>query len=128
MTAAPINIFNILKNSYLDAASIATSTPAKPVKYVNVDGRDYQGTWKGKFSDGQSFSVTISNITGYRAQVRMQLGHSITNAFVLIGDSSFRVGDSKFILGSDGSATVATAVTNPVSGTVSVKHATATRI
>jgi hypothetical protein len=128
MTAAPINIFNILKNSYLDAAKVASSAPAKPVNYVNVDGRDYQGTWKGKFSDGESFSVTISNITGYRAQVRLQLGHSITSAFVLIGDSSFRVGDSKFILGKDGTATLATAVTNPIGGSVSVKHATATRI
>src|SRR5690348_234673 len=96
-----MNIFNILRDGYLNAASVATSTPAKPVKYVNVDGRDYQGTWKGKFSDGQGFSVTISNITGYRAEVRLQLGHSVTNAFVLIGDSSFRIGDSKFILGKD---------------------------
>ena len=123
-----MNIFNILRDGYLNAASVATSTPAKPVKYVNVDGRDYQGTWKGKFSDGQGFSVTISNITGYRAEVRLQLGHSVTNAFVLIGDSSFRIGDSKFILGQDGTATLATAVTNPIGGTISVKHATATRI
>jgi hypothetical protein len=128
MRTTPINIFNILKNSYLAAAKVTASTPAKPVKYVNVDGRDYQGTWKGKFSDGQGFSVTISNITGYRAEVRLQLGHSVTNAFVLIGDSSFRIGDSKFILGKDGTATLATAVTNPIGGTISVKHATATRI
>jgi hypothetical protein len=128
MRAAPLNIFNILRDGYLNAAKVANSAPAKPVKYVNVDGRDYEGTWKGKFSDGQGFSVTISNVTGYRAQVRLQLGHSITNAFVLIGDSSFRVGDSKFILGKDGKATLATAVTNPIGGSISVKHATATRI
>jgi len=123
-----IDIMSILKDSYLSAASAATSVPAKPVKYVNIDGRNYQGTWQGKFSDGQNFSVTISNITGYRAQVRLQLGHSITNAFVLIGDSSFRIGDSKFILAADGTATLATAVTNPIGGNVSVKQGTATRI
>jgi hypothetical protein len=128
MRAGPINIFNILKNSYLDAAKVATTAPTKPVKYVPVDGRDYEGTWKGKFSDGQGFSLTISNVTGYRAEVRLQLGHSLTRGYVLIGDSSFRIGDSKFILGSDGTATLATAITNPISGAISVKHTTATRI
>jgi hypothetical protein len=123
-----MDIMSILRTGYLNAASARTSAPAKPVHYTNVDGRDYQGTWKGKFSDGQSFGVTISNITGYRAQVRLQLGNSITNAYVLIGDSSFRVGDSKFMLGKDGTATLITAVTNPLTGSVSTKHATATRI
>jgi hypothetical protein len=122
------DIMTILRNGYLNAASVATSTPTTPVKYVNVDGQDYQGTWKGQYSDGQSFSLTISNITGYRAQARLQLGHTVTNAYVLIGNSSFRVGDSKFVLGSDGSATLATAVTNPISDAVTVKQATATRI
>jgi len=123
-----IDIMSILRTGYLNAASAASTKPATPVHYTNVDGRDYQGTWKGKFSDGQSFGVTISNITGYRAQVRLQLGNSITNAFVLIGDSSFRVGDSKFMLGKNGTATLVTAVANPLTGSVSTKHATATRI
>ena len=123
-----IDIMSILRTGYLNAASAASTKPTKPVHYANVDGRDYQGTWKGKFSDGQSFGVTISNITGYRAQVRLQLGNSITNAFVLIGDSSFRVGDSKFMLGKNGTETLVTAVANPLTGSVSTKHATATRI
>jgi phosphoribosylformylglycinamidine (FGAM) synthase-like amidotransferase family enzyme len=120
------DIMSILRDSYTNAA--ADSTPPVKPNYVNVQSSDYQGTWTGKYSDGQQFSLAISNVTGYRATARLQLGSIVTNANVSISDASFHIADSKFILNSDGSATLATAVTEPVGGTISVKTAAAARI
>jgi hypothetical protein len=120
------NIMTILQNSYANASANSTP-PAKP-NYVNVNGRDYQGTWTGNYSDGQHFSLAIDNVTGYHATVRFQLGSVVTRANVLISNASFHVADSKFILGTNGNATLATAVSNTYSGAVTVKTAAATRL
>jgi hypothetical protein len=120
------DIMSILRDSYTNAA--ADSVPPVKPNYVNVDKNDYQGTWTGQYKDGQKFSLAISNVVGYRASARLQLGSVVTNADVSISSASFHIGDSKFILNSDGSATLATAVTEPVGGTISVKSAAAARI
>jgi len=46
---------------------------------------------------------------------------------VLIGNSSFRIGDSKFVLTGSGKATVANAVTDPVTGNTSLVQGNATQ-
>jgi hypothetical protein len=45
---------------------------------------------------------------------------------VLIGNSSFRIGDSKFVLAGTGKALVANAVTDPVTGNTSLVQGNAT--
>jgi hypothetical protein len=46
---------------------------------------------------------------------------------ILIGNSSFRIGDTKFVLTGSGKATVANAVTDPVTGNTSLVKGTATQ-
>jgi hypothetical protein len=44
---------------------------------------------------------------------------------VLIGNSSFRIGNTKFVLSGNGTATVGNAVTDPVTGDTSLVQGTA---
>jgi hypothetical protein len=46
---------------------------------------------------------------------------------VLIGNSSFRIGNTKFMLTGTGQANIANAVTDPVTGDTSLVQATATQ-
>ena len=52
----------------------------------------------GKYGNGQSFDVSISNVDGFRAKVKYQSGSTVKYQDVLIKDSSFRIGDSKFMV------------------------------
>ena len=117
------SIFSILATNYLTVGQASYT----PTRYTAVDPADYQGKWTGKFGDNTSFSVQISNVQGFRATVTYKSGSTVNSSQVLIGNSSFRIGDSKFVLGSNGRALVAQAVTYPVTGTGSVKQAYATR-
>jgi hypothetical protein len=108
------DIFSILSNSYKTAPTPSSSQ----TKYVPVDPTLYTGTWNGSYSNGQTFSFFISDVQGFRAKVKYQVGNG-TPAFqdVLIKDNSFRVGDTKFALGAKpGQADVGTIVTNKVTG------------
>lgn len=71
--------------------------------------------------------MTISNVSGFKAKVKYQSGSTVNYQDVLIKDSSFRIGDSKFALQSSGKALVKTAVTDPVTGAVSLQQAYATQ-
>jgi hypothetical protein len=107
------DIFTILSNSYKTAPTPSSSN----VKYVAVDPTLYNGTWKGAYSTGENFSFTISDVQGFRAKVKYQSGTGpIQYQDVLIKDSSFRVGDSKFLLKKVGHAQIKTVVTNPATG------------
>ena len=104
------DIYSILSANYKATVPI-TKTP-----YVNVDATKYQGTWEGKYSDNTKFSVTVSAVTGFRAQVRYQDTLGVKYQQVLIKDDSFKVGNSKFTLQKNGHAQVKTVVTDPASG------------
>ena len=106
------DIFSILQSSY---ASAALSTPSN-TPYTNVDPASYQGTWQGTYSNNQKFQFTISQVSGFRAQVKYQSGSTVQYQSVLIKDNSFRIGDTKFTLGSAGAALVGTVITDPVTG------------
>jgi hypothetical protein len=108
------DIMSILSNSYKTAPLPSSSK----TKYVPVDPAQYTGTWNGSYSNGQTFTFFVSDVQGFRAKVKYQVGNS-TPAFqdVLIKDNSFRIGDTKFALGGKaGQAQVGTIVTNKVTG------------
>jgi hypothetical protein len=106
------DIFSILQSSYASAPlSPQSSTP-----YTNVDPTSYQGSWQGTYSNNQKFEFTISQVNGFRAQVKYQSGSTVQYQQVLIKDSSFRIGDSKFTLSAAGSAQIRTVVTDPATG------------
>jgi hypothetical protein len=118
------DIYSILQSSY---ANNTVSTPSKG-KYVAVDAKSYEGTWTGTYTkNDKKFSLQVFNVQGFRAQVKVQDSNGVSYQNVLIKDSSFRVGDTKFTLTKAGQAQVATAVTDPISGNVSVLTGTATQ-
>ena len=108
------------------ASSYAT-TPLSPTatKYTAVDPKQYQGTWEGTYSNNQKFKVTISDVNGFRAQVKYQSGSTVQYGQVLIKNSSFRIGDTKFALTKTGAASVGTVITDPATGNSSLIQGTA---
>jgi hypothetical protein len=122
--AAMSDIYSILQNSY----ATASVTPASKTPYTAVDPATYQGTWSGSYSsNNQKFSLTVSNVHSFRAQVKYQSGGTTSYQSVLIKDGSFRVGDTKFSLTKAGVAQINTAVTSPIDGSVSLISGTATQ-
>jgi hypothetical protein len=113
------DITQILSSNYLAAASNVTTSNTK---YVPVDASQYQGTWSGQYGDGSKFSVQVSNVVGFRARVHYQSGSSSTYGDVLIKDSSFRIGDSKFVLATPGTAVVSAVTTDAMTGSSIVKR------
>lgn len=117
------DIYSILQSSY----ATASFSPPSNTPYVNVDPASYQGTWSGTYSNNQKFSIQVSNVNGFRAQVKYQSGATVSYQNVLIKDSSFRIGDTKFTLAQPGQAQIRTAVTSPVDGSVSLVTAMASQ-
>lgn len=109
-------------------ASAYASQPLTPTttKYTPVDAKSYEGTWQGTYSNNQKFQLTISSVNGFRAQVKYQSDGTTQYQQVLIGNSSFRVGNSKFVLTGTGQAQVYNAVTDPTTGNTSLVQGTAT--
>ena len=115
------DIFTILQSAY----TAATPTAPTTTKYTAVDPKTYQGSWTGTYSNNQKFELTISNVNGFRAQVKYQSGSTVQFQNVLIGNSSFRIGDTKFALTGAGKAQVGTVITDPVTGNTTLLKATA---
>ena len=127
------DILSTLSSAYTAAGLV---NPSK-TPYKNVDAEAYQGTWSGTYNNTKTFKVSISNVQGFRAQVKYESAGTVKFQNVLIKDNSFRVGDSKFTLNragkpatattaaTGGSATVKTAVTDPASGSTSLITGTA---
>ena len=82
------DIMSILQSSY---ASASQNTPSN-TPYTNVDPTLYQGTWNGTYSNNQKFEISVSQVNGFRAQVKYQSGSTVQYQSVLIKDSSFRIG------------------------------------
>ena len=97
-------------------------------KYTPVDPTSFQGSWTGTYSNNQKFELTISDVNGFRAQVKYQSGSTVQyRASADRKRSSFRIGDTKFLLTGAGKATVANAVTDPVTGNTSLVQGNATQ-
>jgi hypothetical protein len=117
------DIFSILKSSYASAPQSTQSSQP----YTNVDPKSYQGTWTGTYSNNQKFELTVSQVNGFRAQVKYQSGSTVQYQQVLIRSGSFRVGDTKFALSGTGTAQVGTVITDPTTGNTSLFKGTATQ-
>jgi hypothetical protein len=119
-----VDIVSILSNAY---ASAPTPSAPSAGKYVPVDPTLYTGTWTGTYKNGGKFSISISQVVGFRAKVKYQSGNGpVQFQDVLIKGGSFRIGDTKFLLGKKGTAQVGTVVTNPVTGATVLNTGTAT--
>jgi hypothetical protein len=119
------DVMSILSANY---KSIGAAAAPSKTKYVPVDPTLYQGIWSGTYANKQSFTISVSNVSGFRAQVKYQSGSTVKFQNVLIKDLSFRVGDTKFTLSAKlGTATIKNVVTDPATGSTYLDTATATR-
>ena len=108
-----MSVTSILAASYKSSVlNVARSN----TKYVAVDPSIYQGSWTGKYANNKSFTISVSDVTGFRAKVRYQSEGTSKYQEVLIKDASFRIGDTKVTLTGKGKATVKNVLTDPASG------------
>lgn len=117
------DVMSILSSSYKSAG---LAVPSK-TKYVPVDATLYAGTWSGKYANGKSFTIAITDVSGFRAKIRYQSEGTVKYQDVLIKDSSFRFGDTKFTLTKKGTALIKNVVTDPATGTTYLDQAYATQ-
>ena len=124
-TTSSINIFSILQSSY--SATTQLSIPPGS-KFANVDPTQWQGTWTTKDSNGKPVTLTISNVHGYRANVRFQSadGGLQTGRVLINTNNVFRIGDSQMQLVGAGKLTISTVITDATTGNQSIEtdHAT----
>src|SRR4051812_17732320 len=78
--SAMSDIMSILQSSY--ASAPLNSSGNAP--YTNVNPQDYQGTWTGTYNNNQNFTLTVSQVQGFRAQVKYQSGTTVSYQSVLI--------------------------------------------
>ncbi len=114
------DILSTLSSNYL---TVGASNTYSTSKYVDVDKDMFQGTWNGKYADNSKFSITVSDVTGFRAKVKYQSGSTVKFQDVLIKDNAFRIGDSKFTVTRAGTAEVKTVMTNAATGASSLETA-----
>ncbi|WP_315707141.1 MULTISPECIES: hypothetical protein [unclassified Bradyrhizobium] len=118
------DVMSILSSAY---KSNVLTTAQSSSKYVAVDPTLYQGTWTGNYANNKSFTVTVSNVQGFRARVRYQSEGTSKYQDVLIKDNAFRIGDTKFTLTGKGKALIKNVVTDPASGQTYLDTAYATQ-
>jgi hypothetical protein len=120
------DIMSILQSAY--AAAPQPLIPPGAKLATNVNPTQYQGTWTGKDANNQPFSLSITKVSGPRANVTFQSasgGLQFARAFIT-SNNTFEIGDSQFQLTGTGTAVVKTVVTNPNNGTQTVQEANAT--
>jgi hypothetical protein len=117
------DIMSILSTAYKSNVLSSTSGSSK---YVPVDSSLYQGGWSGTYSDGKKFSLNVSQVSGFRAQIHYQSEGTSQYQQVLIKDGSFRFGNTKFTLTDIGKAQVKNVATDPATGSTYLDTAQAT--
>jgi hypothetical protein len=117
------DIMSILSSSYSTAAPQSVISPGD--KFAPVDPTQYQGTWTGKDYNNQPVTISITKVSGYRANVTMQSasGLQFQRAFITT-KGTFRIGDSQFTLTGTGAAKINTIVTDPTTGTQTNQQST----
>ena len=113
------DLMSILSANY---KAVGLTVPSK-TPYVAVDPTLYQGKWTGKYPDNKSFTITVSNVSGFRAKVHYQSAGTSKYQDVLIKDQSFRIGDMKFALAGNGTALIKNVVTDPATGSTFLDQA-----
>ena len=117
------DILSIISAGYTSAT---LTTPSK-TPYTAVNPASYQGTWSGTYADKKTFKITVSDVQGFRAQVKYESAGTVKYQSVLIKDNTFRVGDTKFTLTKAGTATIKNAVTDAATGSTYLDTAQATQ-
>jgi hypothetical protein len=118
------DIMSILQSSYTAASQSLISAGDK---FAPVDPSKYQGTWTGKDYANQPFTITISKVAGYRANVTFQSSAGLQYQRALITTKgTFRIGNSAFTLTGTGVAQLNTIVTDPTTGIQTNQQAVAT--
>jgi hypothetical protein len=117
---ATVDIMSILQSSY--ATSSQSQIPVG-AKFTKVDPTLWQGTWSGVDSNKKPITISISNISGYRANVKFQSadGGLQTQRVFITTKNLFRIGDSQMQLTAAGKMTVSTVVTDPTTGNQSLE-------
>ena len=119
------DIMSILRSSYAAAAPQALFPVGS--KFAKVDPTKWQGTWTGKDYKNQPFTISITKVSGYRANVTFESSAGLQSARVFITTkNAFRIGDSSFTLTGNGVAKLATIVTDPNTGIQTENTAVAT--
>jgi hypothetical protein len=109
------SIMSVLQSSYSTAAAPSLISPGD--KFAAVDPTQYQGTWTGKDYKNQPVTVSITKVSGYRANVTLQTSAGLQYQRALITTKgTFRIGDSQFQLTGTGAAKITTIVTDPTTG------------
>jgi len=118
---------DILSTLAANYKTVGVMTPSK-TPYTAVDPAAYQGKWTGAYADGKKFAITVSQVSGFRAQVKYESAGTVKYQQVLIKDNTFRVGDTKFKLSKSGtSAEIKNVVVDPVTQSTYMDTATAKR-
>jgi hypothetical protein len=124
-TSVTSNIFNALQSAYTTPTQ-ASIPPGS--KFAKVDPTKWQGTWTATDSKGKPVTLTVSNVSGYRATVRftnaasgLQVGRVMINT-----NGVFRIGNSQMQLTGAGKMTISTVITDATTGNQSMEtdHAT----
>ena len=109
------DIMSILQSAYAAAPQSLISPGSK---FANVDPTKWQGTWTGTDDKKQNVTVSITKVSGFRANVVVNdASEGMQNARAFITTkNTFRVGNSQFQLTGDGKAKLITIVTDPTTG------------
>lgn len=113
------DITQILSSSYVAAGANVNL----PGKYVDVDPATFEGAWRGKYADGKRFTISVSNVSGFRAKAKYESEGTVKYQDVLIKNNAFRVGDSKFMLTTPGVAQVKTVMDKGAGSTMETAYA-----
>ena len=110
------DIMSILQSSYTSSTS-SQSLISPGDKFKAVDPTQYQGTWTGKDYKNQPISISITKVSGYRANVTLQSADGLQFQRALITTKgTFRIGNSQFTLTGTGKAEIDTIETDPTTG------------
>lgn len=124
-TSATSGIFTALQSAYTTSTQLSIPPGSK---FAKVDPTQWQGTWTATDSKGKPVTLTISNVSGYRATVRFTSADTgLQTGRVLINTNNvFRIGDSQMQLTGTGKMTISTVITDATTGNQSIEtdHAT----
>lgn len=118
------DIMSILQASYTSQTS-TQSLISPGDKFAPVDPTQYQGTWTGKDYKNQPITVSITKVSGYRANVTLQSADGLQFQRALITTKgTFQIGNSQFTLTGTGKAEIDTIETDPTTGVQTDNKAT----
>jgi hypothetical protein len=119
-TSATSGIFSALQSAYTSSTQLSIPPGSK---FANVNPTQWQGTWTTKDSNGKPVTLTISNVSGYRANVRFQTadGGLQTGRVLINTNNVFRIGNSQMQLTGTGKMTISTVITDATTGNQSIE-------